>query len=144
MLPEFTEEGILPPGVHKATTTEVEEKLGFTRRRKQLLDGLKAASELMVRCGVSRLYLDGSFVTEKPIPGDIDGCYDVSEETDLGAMYPIFPPSAFEKSKSEFGIHMFPANTVEKGSGQPFLKFFQKDREGNERGVVLIDLERDT
>ena len=65
-------------------------------QRRELLEGLEAALELMASCGVVRVYLDGSFVTNKDRPNDIDGCYDLAEEVtaeDLGRLAPIFPPN---------------------------------------------------
>lgn len=38
------------------------------------MNGLGRALELMVASGVRRVYLDGSFVTDKDRPNDIDGC----------------------------------------------------------------------
>lgn len=118
--------------------------MGWTRKRKALIAGLRGALERMRDCGVARVYLDGSFVTEKDRPNDIDGCYDLSEnvlEEDLSRLTPIFPPSPTNrlKAKQFFGVDFFPAAATELGSGQPFLRFFQKDREGRERGVIMIE-----
>lgn len=142
MILDFTDEGLLPPGVHEATLEELRKKLGFSRKRKELIDGLERALALMSGCGVRRIYIDGSFVTEKPRPGDIDGCYDVEPGMDLQSMTPVWPPnhSNRAKSKAEFGVDFFPADTIEAGSGQPFLQFFQKDRDGSPKGVVAMEL----
>jgi hypothetical protein len=142
MIPDFTNEGVLPPGVHRATLRETREKLGFSRRRRDLISGLERALRMMNHCGVERVYIDGSFVTEKPRPGDIDGCYDVERSTELQAMCPIWPPTPANRglSKAQFGVELFPADTIEGGSGQPFLRFFQSDRQGGPKGVVLIEL----
>lgn len=142
MIPDFTSEGVLPPGIHEATLEELREKLGFSRRRRDLIGGLERALRMMSYCGIERVYIDGSFVTDKPRPGDIDGCYDVEQKTDLEAMWPIwFPtPANRELSKAQFGVELFPADTVEGGSGQPFLNFFQSDKRGDPKGVVLIEL----
>ncbi len=93
-IPDFTDEGLLLPGAHEATLEELREKLGFSRRRRDLIDGLERALTLMGGCGVRRVYLDGSFVTDKPRPGDIDECYDVEPGMDLQSMYPIWPLTA--------------------------------------------------
>ena len=97
MIPQFTDEGLLPPGVHETDLEELREKMGWSRKRQRLLEGLEEALELMAPCGVVRVYLDGSFVTDKDRPNDIDGCYDlvVDDVTaeDLGRLAPIFPPN---------------------------------------------------
>ena len=146
MIPRFTDEGLLPPGVHETSLEELEESMGWGRKRRGLLEGLEETLELMASCGVTRVYLDGSFVTDKDRPNDIDGCYDLAEDVsaeDLGCLPPIFPPSASNRAeaKRRFGVDFFPAAATELGSGQPFLRFFQTDREGRERGVLLVDLQ---
>src|SRR5215210_8643666 len=110
MIPDFRG-GRLPPGVHDATLKEIRDKLGWGQRRKNLIDGLELALRLMGNCGIERVYLDGSFVTDKDRPGDIDGCYDVPRGADLEAMYPIWPftwPNRLA-SKARFGAEMFPS-----------------------------------
>jgi hypothetical protein len=145
MIPRFTNEGLLPPGVHETDVGELREKIGWGRKRQGLLEGLEEALELMASCGVTRVYLDGSFVTDKDRPNDIDGCYDLAEDVtaeDLERLAPIFPPSPSNRAeaKRRFGVDFFPAAATELGSGQPFLRFFQTDREGRERGVLSVEL----
>jgi hypothetical protein len=145
MIPRFTEEGLLPPGVHETGIDELREKMAWSRKRRELLEGLEEALELMASCGVVRAYLDGSFVTDKDRPNDIDGCFDLEEDAaaeDLGRLAPIFPPGISNRveAKRRFGVDFFPAASTELGSGQPFLRFFQTDREGRERGVLSVEL----
>jgi hypothetical protein len=56
---------------------------------------------------------------------------------------PIFPPNLFNRmeARRRFGVDFFPAAVTELGSGQPFLRFFQTDREGRERGVLSVELQ---
>lgn len=42
--------------------------------------------------------------------------------------------------KAEFGCEFF-SNIVEAGSGEHFVEFFQRDRDGQRKGIVVIDLE---
>ncbi len=145
MIPAFTDECLLPPGIYETALEELHEKMGWSRRRLVLLEGLERALELMAASGVRRVYLDGSFVTDKDRPNDIDGCYDLKEGAtaeELKAMAPIFPPSPDNRAKAKelYGVDFFPAAATELGSGQPFLQFFQKDREGRERGVLMLEL----
>lgn len=146
MIPQFTDDGLLPSGVHETELEELKEKMGWSRKRQGLLEGLEEALELMAACGVARAYLDGSFVTDKDRPNDIDGCYDLAEDVtveDLKRLTPIFPPSLSNRAeaKRRFGVDLFPAAAMELGSGQPFLRFFQTDREGRERGVLSVELQ---
>lgn len=144
MIPRFTDEGLLPPGVHETDLKELKETMGWSRKRRELLEGLEEVLELMASCGVVRVYLDGSFVTDKDRPNDVDGCYDLAEDVtaeDLERLAPIFPPNpeGRAEAKRRFGVDLFPAAATELGSGQPFLRFFQTDREGRERGVLSVD-----
>lgn len=146
MIPGFTEEGLLPPGVHETDLEELKEKMGWSRKRRELLGGLEEALEVMAAVGVVRAYLDGSFVTDKDRPNDIDGCYDLSEdvtEEELWRLAPIFPPNPTNRAetKRRFGVDFFPAAVTELGSGQPFLRFFQTDRAGRERRVLSVELD---
>lgn len=146
MIPGFTEEGLLPPGVYETDPEELRAKMGWSRKRQELLGGLEEALELMAACGVVRVYLDGSFMTNKDRPNDVDGCYDLAEDVtaeELGRLAPIFPPNPSNRAeaKRRFGVDFFPASATELGSGQPFLRFFQTDREGRERGVLSVDLQ---
>lgn len=141
MIPDFRD-GRLPPGVHNATLKEIRDKLGWGQRRKNLIDGLELAFGLMRNCGIKRVYIDGSFVTDKNRPEDIDGCYDVPQGANLGAMYPIWPWTRPNRtmSKAMFGVELAPSRAPATPSGEPFISFFQKDRDGNRRGIVSLDL----
>jgi len=52
---------------------EIAKRLGFTPRRRWLLKGLRAGVEAFWVAGIEEIYVDGSFCSEKPDPGDIDG-----------------------------------------------------------------------
>jgi hypothetical protein len=141
MIPDFRD-GRLPPGVHDATLKEIRYKLGWGQRRKNLIDGLEMALRLMRDCGIERVYVDGSFVTDKDRPGDIDGCYDVPPGANIGAMYPIFPwtPANRQMSKAMYGVEFYPSRDPATRSGEPFISLFQKDRDGHRRGIVSLRL----
>jgi len=70
LIPPFDPEtGALPPGDHQANFGEIAKRLGFTPRRRWLLKGLHAAVEAFWTAGIEEVYIDGSFCTEKPDPG---------------------------------------------------------------------------
>jgi hypothetical protein len=50
---------------------------------------------------------------------------------DLRRLAPIFPPypEGRAEAKGRFRVDLFPAAATELGFGQPFLRFFQTDRE---------------
>jgi hypothetical protein len=65
---------LLPPGLHPATIQEVEERFGqHTARRTQLFAKLDEFLKLVRSFRLfTSLFVDGSFVTDKAEPGDID------------------------------------------------------------------------
>ncbi len=72
-IPPFLENGFLPEGLHSSDLAEVEERFGKTApRRKKLFERLKLFVELANHCGAIKMLIDGSFVTAKPEPGDVD------------------------------------------------------------------------
>jgi len=82
-------------------------------------------------------------VTAKAHPGDIDGSYDPT-----GVDRALLHPALLDLSpgrpaqKAEFGCEFFP-NVVEAGSGRYFVEFFQQDRDGRPKGIVVIDLDQE-
>jgi hypothetical protein len=41
MIPRFTEEGLLPPGVHETDLEELKEKMGWSRKGWELFEGFE-------------------------------------------------------------------------------------------------------
>lgn len=72
MLPEFNESGYLPPGIHRADLVEVQKRFGSNDTRRTLLRHLDNFVELVRSVSAKKLILDGSFVTGKENPADID------------------------------------------------------------------------
>lgn len=72
-IPEFHADGYLPEGLFLASDAEVIFRFGSsTRRRRRLVLRLRRWLELARDVGGRRLLVDGSFVTAKEEPDDID------------------------------------------------------------------------
>jgi hypothetical protein len=141
MLPGFdSETGRLPEGQHTATWQEVVERFGWTARRRQLLDGLAEAVELLSKAGCRRLWLNGSFVTAKDEPADFDACWAI-DGVDLDTLDPVLLDLSDGRAaqKARFGGELFP-NVVESGSGLAFAEFFQNERDAGRKGIVVLVL----
>lgn len=141
MLPAFDPDtGRLPEGVHDATWEEVVDRFGWTPRRRQLLDGLAEAIEVLAAAGCARLWLNGSFVTAKDEPADFDACWDTSG-VDLDLLDPVLLDlsGGRQAHKARFGGELFP-NVVEAGSGLVFAEFFQNERDTGRKGIVVIEI----
>src|SRR5437867_1549786 len=75
-IPEFDEDGFLPEGVHECSLDELHQRFGRfqrTDRRSSLFAKLLAYIQELRSTGmVAGLVVDGSFVTSKAEPNDID------------------------------------------------------------------------
>jgi hypothetical protein len=141
MIPPFTPEGLLPPGVHRATWDEVVARFGINGHRQRLLRGMKIALDELKLAGCTRAYVDGSFVTAKEKPRDYDLCYE-TRGVDPMLLHPVFfylqGKRAAQKAKY-FG-ELFPAH-MQAAVGYSFFQFFQQDSDtGASKGIVAIDL----
>jgi len=72
-IPPFRPDGYLPEGVHVCSEAEVLFRFGSSsRRRRRLVLRLRRWIELGRQVGARQLLVDGSFVTAKEEPHDID------------------------------------------------------------------------
>ncbi|HAT8606298.1 TPA: DUF6932 family protein [Legionella pneumophila] len=142
MIPNLNNNGELPSGEHQATLDEIEERYGLSSvRRKKLIQGLRDAVQNFEESGVKTLWINGSFITGKNEPNDIDGCWEYHAGVDLNKLDPVFISAAGRDAmKNKYGLDFFIANYVEMGSGLPFPKFFQKNRDGDPKGIIVIKL----
>jgi hypothetical protein len=73
MIPEFNDDGYLPPGIHMATLEEIAARFGQgSEVRRAQVQSLGWLVDLARRAGVKRLVINGSFVTDRPEPNDVD------------------------------------------------------------------------
>ena len=72
-IPPFRTDGYLPVGLYKASEAEVLFRFGSTTRRRGLLAlRLRRWIQLAMLIRAARVLVDGSFVTAKPEPEDVD------------------------------------------------------------------------
>jgi DNA-binding XRE family transcriptional regulator len=143
MIPGFVDIGgplrVLPPGVHNASLNEVEDRFATSEHRKHLFIGFKNGIENLKKAGCRRVFLDGSFITEKPVPNDFDVCWD-STGVDVKKLDPVFLDftDMRRKQKKRFYGEFFPASFLA-DSKHFFLDFFQVDKyTGNAKGIICI------
>ena len=142
MLPGYTPDGLLPPGVHEAEWHEVVNRFGYNDRRRFLLSGLKSALLNLKNAGCRAAYIDGSFVTSKEHPGDFDACWEEAY-VDGSALDPVLLDFDNERLAQKLKYHgeLLPASSPADPSGMSYLDFFQTTKEGIRKGIVGIDLE---
>jgi hypothetical protein len=145
MIPDFIDVGgpwrVLPPGVHDATLEEVESRFAAPGWRKSLFSGFMDGVMALRKAGCRTVLLDGSFVTEKPFPGDFDACwYPIG--VDAVKLDPVFLEfsQGRKKQKKRFGGEFFPATALADGR-HFFHDFFQIEKDtGYAKGIIRIQL----
>ena len=140
MIPELVD-GVLPVGIHRATFDELTEVFGWTTQRMRLIEGFKQGVEDLRIGGCEDVWLDGSFATNKEVPGDFDACWDPTP-VDLSAVDPVLldMSDGRKAQKQKYGGEFMP-NVIEGGSGMFFVEFFQQDRNGNPKGILHFRIE---
>jgi hypothetical protein len=143
MLPNFTSDGLLPPGEHQATWDEISKRFGWNPRRQSLLAGLSAALIPLRTAGCGRVFLDGSFVTDKELPGDYDAAWDPTSVDwhMLMLVEPVFFDFRNQRAaqKAKYLGEFFPATAPADSVGTTFYEFFQIDKQtGGMKGIVVL------
>ena len=134
--------GYLPPGEHLADWAAVVGRFGTTPWRRQLLDGLALALRDLRSAGCKRAYIDGSFVTTKEEPGDFDACWDIDGVDFDRIDHALLTFDAGRRTqKAKYRGELFPADAAAEPLGTLFREFFRRDRDGNAKGIIVIDLE---
>lgn len=142
MIPDFdATTGNLPAGEHMATWQELHDRYGYTPWRRRLLDGLLDALRLLRAAGCQRAYIDGSFVTAKEEPGDFDACWDAQGvDFDLVDERLLTFDKGRATQKAAFLGELFIADAGADLQGRLFRDFFQTDRDGQRKGIIVVDL----
>lgn len=140
---KFQPNGNLIEGIHIMEFEAFEKVFGTNEHRKKLITGLKLGISHLKACGCKRVFVDGSFVTTKELPGDFDSCWDedgvdvLKLITDYKTIVDFREERKYQK-QLYYG-EFFPMSQ----NGDPyntFLEFFQKDRDSNKKGIVQINL----
>lgn len=136
---------VLPAGIHDATLADVQARFASNPKRRVQFAGFIAALTNLRGAGCRRAFLDGSFVTAKPRPGDFDACWDPAG-VDRTLLDPVL--LTFENNraaqKAKYHGELFPSTIPADRAGTVFVEFFQVDRfTGAPKGIVAIDLPAD-
>lgn len=140
VIPPF-ERGVLPRGVHGASWRELETRFGTNAHRLGLLRGLYRALTELRAAGCMRVWVNGSFVTNKVQPGDFDVCWD-PQGVDIAQLDPVLldvdPPRFRQRVK--YGGDILP-NLSGPRVRYTFVDFFQIDKvTGDPKGIVELNL----
>ena len=132
--------GYLPPGVHDVGWCDVAGRFDGNSHRARLMGGLLAACRNLAAAGCGELLLDGSFVSANALPGDYDAAWETAG-VDPGRLDPVLLDFSNRRAamKAKYLGDLFPASALA-APGVLYRDFFRTDRNGVEKGVVLIDL----
>lgn len=142
MIPQFNADGLLPAGIHDATWQDFETRFGTTEHRNDLIVHLRMLIDHLHKVGCKRIYIDGSFVTNKAVPNDYDACWDI-EGVKIEKLDPVllqFDEAGKDEMQRKYkgDIRLAKCQPVERDC--TYLKFFQIDRNGNAKGIVALDI----
>lgn len=143
MIPDFNGSGNLPKGIHYATLNEIVEQFGYNPKRAWLIDGLKLLINNLQKANCQLVYIDGSFITTKKVPGDYDLCWSLVDvkENQLDKVLLDFSPEGRAKMEQKYRGDIFPAELPEGDSGKLFVDFFQTDKHtGEGKGILAINI----
>jgi hypothetical protein len=131
MIPNFNDEGYLPLGIHRATLEEIAARFGQESEVRQVqMESLRWLVDLAWRTGVQRIVVNGSFVTDKLEPNDVDCVLLIG---------PDFPRDATAEAELLAGL---PFVNMELVDMEAFLQFTEKtfatDRNLVPKGMVEV------
>lgn len=142
MIPEFRDDGYLPEGLHLATDAEITFRFGtVSTQRRRLILRLRGWIELSRLIQAKRSFVDGSFVTNKNEPNDVDAV--------------VWLPEDFAKRILRGDLEALELETMvltrrpeeifaaeDRRDWEDWLEFFGRIREfdGRRKGLVEVEL----
>ena len=123
MLPPFDDVGNLPPGIHSCSVPELITRLGSgSEEREAEISELVQFIEAARTAGVRRLLVNGSFVTGKLAPNDVDVVFLP------GPDYPREGPKLDDEELEAFGAHRVKHHADDQRTWMRFAICFTKGK----------------
>lgn len=140
-IPAFDSRGALPPGDHPATLPAVEQRYGVNAHRRSMLPGLTHAVAGLQAAGIEQAWLGGSFITDKPNPGDVDIAFAWKDGADVERLNTTISAGARENVQifAADRVVMNTASLQNAQEGWRFLDLFRHNRAGEAVGVLRLD-----
>lgn len=139
--------GCLTPGEHEVTMDELEEKFAYNFGRRELIKALKTVVSELRAAGAGRIWIDGSFVTARKRPSDVDVVYEPPAGVDPKDMPGMLSWSEKARLLTLRKIDLWPHPSPQRkkiGVGfEPLEKWFQSDDYGRPKGIVILKEEAD-
>lgn len=133
MIPALDDNGYLPPGIHPATLEEVAARFGSESEvRRVQIESLRWLVDLARQTGVRRLVVNGSFVTDRVEPNDVDCVLLIGPE---------FPRDSVAEIELLAGLPFINMELAEQDAFQQFTEdFFANDRGLVSKGMIEVML----
>jgi hypothetical protein len=139
-IPRFRADGYLPEGVHQATEPEVLFQFGAgSRRRRTMVLRLRQWLELARAVGAPQFLVDGSFVTAKVDPGDIDAVIRLRSDFDQqvnAAFAPALELAEIITTRRQGDLFAAEDET----DGLAWIEFFTRTREQDQRRKGIVEV----
>lgn len=144
MIPEFSENGCLPTGIHSTSVAELRERFSYfdvSDQRQRVYRGLQELLDEAGQSGiVRRIVVAGSFVTNKSEPNDFDAIVVL----DPAVVNQTLRPREYNLVSRKMARRLYGGDVLAAVDGSAslakYLKFFQTNRAGEPVGVVEIML----
>ena len=146
-IPQLNTAGLLPAGIHDCALSEVRVRFGEFQgsdRRPHLFARLSELVAIMQRSGLfESLLVDGSFVTAKPAPNDVDLVAVLRLGHDFERDLPMSEYALVSRAllRRRFGFDVVVAER-DGGVYQAYVDFFSRVREapGLRKGMLRVRL----
>jgi hypothetical protein len=146
-IPELTPDGLLPDGLHECTVDEIAAHFGRFQgsdQRPRLTQQLRDYLAELRSAGVGKyLFVNGSFVTDKPRPSDVDMLLVLRDDVDLTRPVPPFQYNARSRKyiRKYYDFDFF-VGFEDDDSSREMMKLFRdvKYRPGEVKGYLKVVL----
>jgi hypothetical protein len=132
MIPNCDDNGYLPAGIHCATMEEIAIRFGQqSELRRSQMESLRWLVDLARRAGAQRIVVNGSFVTEKLEPNDVDCVLLIGAD---------FPRDAVAEAELLAGLPFMNLELVDlEGFKQLTERTFATDRNMVPKGMIEVE-----
>ena len=135
---------MLPHGLYDASLPEIRRVFGFSVRRESLIDGLEQYLRVWDRHRVlESVIIDGSFVTAKHEPDDIDLLVVPANDRVSGPAFTRLAQElepSWEEFREQFGCDPYLVDGSDTEIYRQRLSFFSTDHDGNVRGLLRVGM----
>jgi hypothetical protein len=131
LIPDFDQNGYLPPGVHQATIDEIAERFGRQSELRQVqMESLQWLLEAARKLPIRRIVIDGSFTTDRHEPNDVDCAL---------LLDVVYPPELEDELEPLKNLPYLQVMALNNPAFDLFVdKVFSRDRRNIGKGIIEV------